>query len=208
MNTRSTLLLISLFLFSLQGCCTNAVKNIGIETESVQRCEKVCVGTDGSIAVLVYSRFHKDGPLDEYKYSNRIILGSPTVIKRSISDNSVRDKGTLLVNVDIVESDLDGWHMLPSLLEKHDTYINYLPKSLQNNFTSCNPCAFKYNIDNKYENIFLKHFSFYKNGVHSDVIQRNNVWHYPSQLLLIPAFAFDLVTAPIQLIIIGGMTKQ
>lgn len=202
--TRSAFLLLSLFLFALQGCSTMAVRNIGVESESVRRCERVSVGADGSIAVLVNSVFHKEGPLSEgYIENSRIVMGSHEVVRRSVTNSSMRDKSTLLVHVDIVDKELDGWHMLPHMPDKNDAIINYLPKLLQNNSTSYNSCAFKYSIDSKYEDIYLNHFSFYENGIQSDKRTNIKFWYYPSQILLIPAFIFDVATAPIQLIILG-----
>lgn len=209
MNTaESALLLIGLLVFTLQGCCTIAVKNIGVETESIQRCEEVCVGTDGSIASLVSTRFHQEGPLGGYSYSNKIVVGSPDVVKKAVSANSARNKDTLLVNVDIVDRELDGWHILPYKIFKGEAYINSLPASEQHNFKTCTSCVFRYDMNGKKENLFLEHYSFYKNRVHSDSIQHTSFWHYPAQLLLIPSVVFDVVTSPIQLVIIGRMTKQ
>jgi hypothetical protein len=203
-TTRRVFLLLSLFLFALQGCCTMAVSNIGVESESVRRCERVSVGADGSIAVLVNSVFHKEFPLSEgYIENSRIVMGSHEVVRKSVTSSSLRDKSTLLVPVNIVDKELDGWHMLPYLLNKNDTFLSYLPKSFQNNSTFYNSCAFNYSIDNKYEDVYLSHFFFHKNGNQSDKRTNISIWHYPSQILLIPAFIFDVATAPIQLIILG-----
>lgn len=128
--------MLSLFLFVLQGCCTIAVSNIGVESESVRRCEQVSVGADGSIAVIVNSVFHKEGPLSEgYIENSRIVMGSREVVRKSVTSSSLRDKGTLLVQVNIVDEESNGWHMLPYLLDKNDTFLSYLPKSFQNNST-------------------------------------------------------------------------
>lgn len=203
-TTRGAFFLLSFLLFALQGCCTMAVKNIGVESESVQRCEKVSVGADGSIAVVVNSVLHKEGPLSEgYINKSRIITGSREVLRRSAISSSHRDKGTLLVHVDIVDKELDGWHMLPYLPDKNDTTPDHLPELLQNNSTTYNSCAFEYIIDSKYEDVYLSHFSFYENGIESDKRTNTKFWHYPAQILLIPALVFDVATAPIQLIILG-----
>jgi hypothetical protein len=181
-----------------------AVSNIGVESESVRRCERVSVGADGSMAVLVTSVFHQEGPLSEgYIENSRIVTGSPEVVRKSITSSSLRDKSTLLVAVNIVDKELAGWHMLPQLLNKNDTFPGYLPESFQNDATIYNSCAFNYSIDNKYEDVYLSPFLFHENGNQSDKRTNTSFWHYPSQLLLIPAVLFDVVTAPIQLIFLG-----
>jgi len=62
-------------------------------------------------------------------------MGSREVVRKSVTSSSLRDKGTLLVQVNIVDEESNGWHMLPYLLDKNDTFLSYLPKSFQNNST-------------------------------------------------------------------------
>jgi hypothetical protein len=181
-----------------------AVSNIGVESESVRRCENVSFGADGSIAVLVDSVLHKEGPLSEgYIEKRRIVVASREAVRMSVTGSSHRDKGTLLVKVDIVDKELEGWHMLPDLLDKNESILGYLPEPLRNSSTSYNSCGFNYPIDGKYEDVYLSHFSFHEKGIGSDRRTNTKFWHYPSQILLIPAFIFDVATAPIQLIILG-----
>lgn len=202
--SRNAFLLLSLFLIVLQGCCTIAARNIGVESESVQRCEQVSVSADGSIAALVTSVRHKEGPLsDGYIDSRRIITGSHEVVRKSITNSSLRNKSRLLVPVNIVDNGLDGWQMLPYLLDKNDSFLGYLPQSFQSNSTAYNSCAFEYSINNNYEDLYLSPFTFHENGKPHDKRTNISFWHYPSQLLVIPAFIFDVATAPIQLFMLG-----
>jgi hypothetical protein len=201
---RSTFFLLSTLLFVLQGCCTMAVRNIGVETESVRRCEKVFVGADGSVAVEVDSVFHKEGPLsDGYVEKKRVIVGSQEVVRRTVARGTLRDKGTSLVQVDMVDKESDGWHMQPYLPADDGTVLDYLQRSLQSTYAANDSCCFKYGIDSKYKNVCLGPFSFQRDGNQSNKRTNTRFWYYPSQILLIPAFAFDVATAPIQLIMLG-----
>jgi hypothetical protein len=209
------------------GCMTKAVRNTGLRTETLE-IHKVLISTNGSMAfecTAIYehpTNWRRNGtPFPETGRSNKYLVGSSELIQASIS-NSVATPIHLkpkLINSDLNvvcitqlanNRDLTNsvhWQLIPNSYGGKDGKLSDLPvdfKNLTGTFPITTNTAegsyyypIPYNIGSvEYQLVFF-------NPSIADYRSFRKWWGYPTQILIVPAFTFDVVAFPIEFVVLA-----
>ena len=86
-----------------------------------------------------------------------------------------------------------GWELIPHNYKFKNVTKNLLPADFEQNYEECGKGSyFDYYADGKRIKIFI--YRIYT----PNTIRKTKWWHYPAQILVIPAVAVDVATLPIQ----------
>lgn len=217
-------LLLIILSLTTPGCVASRfVREIGIEHERLN-ITTIYMNSDETVVLEAASTTYKDMPRTYDESKKRIIVGSKDVVNKSIDMSysklisEVKKQPTTIVFVTITDIQEPSWYLLPEILPRNESsekIINHLLNNNNANGDKIEPIqVFPVSKEIPYEYNGIKYSLTFRQDVgFKGRIGNTNTrfdgqtyirwWHYPMQILVIPAFAIDVVTFPIQFIYIG-----
>ncbi len=196
-------------ILSFPGCAFNyMVKNIGKATVQLNP-QKVHIESNGTLlieAMLSKCPYNTNSK----KIYKRFIVANQNVIEEAIKTAEESQKRHEDINHDylnlyipIESSDKRGAQLIPNHYKNINAEKSDLPKQFQevkiiNTDLSDLPEPFNYKINNETKYICISSFEIREGSPYAEEVK---FWHYPAQILIVPAFAMDIIIFPIQFLV-------
>jgi hypothetical protein len=202
MNITQNLIIMALHILNTGCACTHYIRNLGV-TDVQLHPKYVLIDKDENVVVDADLIHKRRAPKRIADLGHRYIVASPQTVRQTIAESKV-SRGPIPINYRSVKSDYKGWinprqnpiwHLRPPDTKNHIPY-SYRDNPLDHKKTSVHRVGDVVTYHDAEGNPIEVRFEQFE--VEQQNKQFRAAWGYPMQILVVPAFAIDVVTFPIQ----------